>query len=40
MVQGKGQGQAQQPGTLRQGDLREVVQRGPQLQAHHPSCCV
>ncbi len=40
MVQGKGEGQAQQPGALRQGYLRQAVQRSSQLQAHHPRCCV
>lgn len=40
MVQGKGEGQAQQLGPLRQGNLRQVVQRSSQLQAHHPRRCV
>lgn len=38
VVQRKGEGQAEQPGPLRQGYIWQTVQRSSQLQAHHPSC--
>ncbi|PKK17802.1 ribosomal protein S25, partial [Columba livia] len=35
VVQGESARQAEQPGAVRQGHVRQAVQRGAQLQAHH-----
>lgn len=40
MVQREGARQAEQPGPVRQGHLRQAVQRGAQLQAHHAGGCL